>query len=89
MPFTFTGDSTLTYVQYMDVQADRTLTAVPGRPYEMAPAGNWNLPVPPADGRWEPAAGGDPPPGDPPAGAAAAPPPHVITGTGTAEDEEN
>jgi hypothetical protein len=88
VPFTFTGDSTLTYVQYMDVQADRTLIAAPGGSYEMTPAGNWNLPVPPADGRWESAEGGD---GDPPAAEpeAAVPPLNLMTGAGTSEDEEN
>ena len=79
-------------LQYIDVQASTTLVAAPGGTYDMAPAGNWDMPVPPADGLWSAAEAGDgdPPPADPPAAADPAEPPlHLMTGTGTAEDEEN
>ena len=80
MPFRFTGDSSLTYPQYLDNADDNTLTASPGGTYDMRPAGSLNLPVPPADGRWETAAA--PPPGSPPAAI----PPPLMTAAST-EDE--
>lgn len=51
--YTFIGDSARFYMTYVDVEADRPLTAVPGRRYAMRPtAPQW--PVPPSDGRWGP-----------------------------------
>lgn len=40
--------------QYFDEATDKPLLASPGGVYEMRPAGTWDVPVPPQDGRWEP-----------------------------------
>jgi hypothetical protein len=52
--FIFTGTETLTYSQYLDVQAGHTLVAQPGGEYEIEPASGYPypLPEPPGDGRW-------------------------------------
>jgi hypothetical protein len=94
VPFLFTGDSELLYVQYLDEDTSRPLRALPGGAYEMTPAGGAALPVPPGDGRWAAADGsapGPPEPEDPPAdddsgGAEPGVPPALLTGTGTDED---
>jgi hypothetical protein len=49
----FTGNETLTYLQYLDVQAGRTLVAVPGGTYDVAVASGYvNVGLLPDDGRW-------------------------------------
>ena len=58
----FIGLEELTYLQYLNDDSG-TLTGIPDSPdvvAEMGPASGWTyfLPVPPADGRWIPAAGG-------------------------------
>jgi hypothetical protein len=59
--YTFTGQSTLGYMAYADLDTGRMLIAEPGQPYRIR-ATEEGLPVPPADGRWSAA----PPPGPPP-----------------------
>lgn len=86
MPFRFTGDTALTYPQYISDADSTTLTAHPWGTYDMHPAGGLDLPVPPADGRWE-AEDAAPPAAPPPASPAALPPP-LMTAAST-EDEGN
>lgn len=52
----FTGNVTLTYLQYLDALTQHTLVAQPGGEYkiELASGSNPALPVPPGDGRWIP-----------------------------------
>lgn len=61
MRYRFTGDFPLLMTQYTDNDTDRPLLASPGGDelhpdgtYDMRPAGSWDVPVPPQDGRWEP-----------------------------------
>lgn len=94
MPFTFRGDQSLTYPQYLNLASSHTLVADPGVTYDLAAAGGLNLAVPPADGLWEDAGpdGGQVPPGsggdEADGGKAALLPPPLMTGTST-EGEEN
>ena len=67
MTYPFTGSDTRIYSQYRDLATDRTLVASPGGSYDMAPAGQYGLPVPPGDGNWGRAT--TPPPPDAPAPA--------------------
>lgn len=49
------GTETLTYICYIDVQAQHTLLASPGGTYDIAPAGqgfDYGLPSVPGDGLW-------------------------------------
>ena len=80
MPFRFTGDNPLLYTQYRDLGTDRPLQAAPGASYDMAPVGGWDLPVPPADGRWESAAATRP---------ASPPAPLIASTTASTEGGEN
>lgn len=51
----FGGYEPLVYIDYIDVNAGHTLTAVPGDRYGIAPAGqgvDYGCPVPPPDGNW-------------------------------------
>ena len=41
----FTGHETLTFMDYLDLDTGRTLTAEPGRVYDVAPAGGRPVPV--------------------------------------------
>ena len=41
----FTGHETLTFMDYLDLETGRTLTAEPGRVYDVAPAGGRPVPV--------------------------------------------
>ena len=62
--FTFTGQSQVGYPGYRDQDTQKMLTADPGGTYAIA-AIDLAGPVPPQDGRWEPAADGLPPPPEP------------------------
>jgi hypothetical protein len=55
MPYRYAGTDTRTYTQFIDIDADGPLVASPGGTYDMRPAGQLNMPVPPGDGRWAPA----------------------------------
>jgi hypothetical protein len=52
--YPYTGDTPLTYTQYLawDGENLATLFAEPGGSYDVRVAPGWDLPVPPADGRW-------------------------------------
>lgn len=56
MKYTFGGDATTTYAEYIDAEQARTLVAEPGETYDIAPARGHvrELPMPPDD-RWTPA----------------------------------
>ena len=41
----FTGHETLTFMDYLDLETGRTLTAEPGRVYVVAPTGGRPVPV--------------------------------------------
>ena len=53
--FQYGGTEQLTYINYIDVQAQHTLLATPGGTYAMEPAGlgyNYGLTSVPNDGLW-------------------------------------
>jgi hypothetical protein len=53
MPYPYLGTAPRVYPAYLDLTADKTLDALPGGQYWMAPAqGAGGLPVPPGDGLW-------------------------------------
>lgn len=56
----YTGHETLTFSDYTDLDTGRTLTAVPGRVYDVAPAGGRPVPEIPA-GWFTPAYGAQTP----------------------------
>jgi len=57
--FAYTGSDNRSYPDYADRTTGRMLYTAPGGTYDIRPASNPDLPMPPNDGRWEPA----PPPG--------------------------
>jgi hypothetical protein len=74
--FRFSGDYQILYTQYFDEATGKPLLASPGGVYEMRPAGTWDVPVPPQDGRWEAVTEDEPPePAPSPAPPVAAPAP--------------
>jgi hypothetical protein len=58
--FTYTGQSTLGYFSYADLDSGEMLVADPGGSYSIR-AVEPGLPVPPGDGRWTAAPPGRPP----------------------------
>jgi hypothetical protein len=74
--YRFTGYATLGYPAYRDVATGAMLSADPGGVYEMQSVTLMD-PVPPSDGRWEPAAAAAMPVALPPPPAPAPPPPPV------------
>jgi hypothetical protein len=87
VPYQYLGYETRTYVQYLVEPAGTTLIADPGGSYDMAPAGSWVLPVPPADGLWETAE--DEPDGEPEDGSEPDAIPALLLTAASTEDEGN
>ena len=70
--YVFTGAAVTGYMAYRDVATGTMLVAEPGQAYQIAGV-NLEDPVPPPDGRWEPAA----PPVKAPSPATATAPPEL------------
>jgi hypothetical protein len=81
--YRYLGDQVLLYTQYRDLESGTSLSAAPGGAYDMAPV-FLDLPVPPADGRWEPEDGDDSDSQD----ERKMPPVPLLTGSST-EGEDN